>query len=807
MKRLFLLPVFLLLSAMPYAGQPQNDYPIAPVTFERVQFTDAFFGPRIETNRTVTIPYAFKKSEETGRIDNFRIAGKIKEGTSFCSSFPFDDSDVYKIIEGAAYSLSVHPDPKLESYLDDLIGIIAKAQEQDGYLYTARTIKSQKPVIWVNGPRWSNLREGHELYNLGHMYEAAVAHYLATGKRSFLNVAIKSADLISSTFGPDKNYGVPGHEEVEIGLVKLSRATGNKKYLDLAKFFVDQRGNADNHKLYGLYAQDHKPIKEQTEAVGHAVRAGYFYSGIADVAAMTGTEQYKDVIDTLWNNVVSKKLYITGGIGAKSEGEAFGNNYELPNFSAYCETCAAIANVLWNYRMFLLSGDAKYFDVLERTLYNGVISGISFSGDKFFYPNPLSVGKSGNERSPWFDCSCCPSNLSRFLPSIPGYIFAQKDNTVFVNLFMGCKTTLPVGDVNVNFEQMTGYPWKGNIKLLVSAIRDKDFTLSIRIPGWAQNKPVPSDLYRYDKDMHKQPIIKVNGRRVQYKMQNGYAVIHRVWQQDDSVELILPMAVRRVLANENVKDDQGRVALEYGPLVYCVEWPEYADSVFNLLLPDTEPLKAVFDKELFGGVNVINGKAYSCQYSNDKKSIYKKRLPFKAIPYYAWAHRGKGEMSIWLANKIEAVQPTKPPTIASQSKVTYSFMRQKAESLLSEAALNDQTEPKNSDDQTIPRFNWWPNVDKAEWVQYDFAKKETVSTVNVYWFDDSSHGGCKVPASWKLLYKDGGEWKPVKNTDAYGCAKDQFNTVHFDAIETTGLRIEAQLQPKSSAGILEWQVN
>ena len=806
MKRILISAGLLILTAIVYAAPSQNDYPIAPVTFERVQFEDSFFGSRIETNRTVTIPYAFEKSEETGRIDNFRVAGKIKEGTSFCSSFPFDDSDVYKIIEGAAYSLTVHPDPKLEAYLDDLIAIIAKAQEADGYLYTARTIKSQKPVIWVNGPRWSNLREGHELYNLGHMYEAAAAHYLATGKRSFLDVAIKSADLISNTFGSGKNQGVPGHEEVEIGLVKLSRVTGNEKYLQLAKFFVDQRGNSEGHKLYGLYAQDHKPIAEQTEAVGHAVRAGYFYSGIADVAAMTGADQYKKAIDTIWENVVSKKLYITGGIGAKGEGEAFGNNYELPNFSAYCETCAAIANVLWNYRMFLLSGESKYFDVLERSLYNGVISGLSFSGDKFFYPNPLSVGKKGNERSPWFDCSCCPSNLSRFLPSIPGYIYAQKDQSVFVNLFMGSKTTLQVGYINVNFEQQTQYPWNGKVKLLVSPIRDKEFTLNIRIPGWAQNKPVPSDLYRYNETIPKQPILKINGQRIRYTMQNGYAVVTRIWKQDDTVELILPMAVRRVLANENIKDDQSRVALEYGPLVYCVEWLDYQDSVFNLLLPDKEPLRINFEKDLLNGVNVIEGKAYSFQNNGEKKTLAKKRLPFKAIPYYAWAHRGKGEMTVWLANKMEAVKMAQPPTLTSESKISYSFMRQNAESLLSETALNDRVGPKNSDDQSIPRFNWWPNAGKTEWVQYEFPKAETVSSVNVYWYDDSSHGGCKVPETWKLFYKDGEEWKPVKNPSEYGCSKDQFNRVSFEPVQTPALRIEVQLQPKFSGGILEWQV-
>ncbi|NOR14277.1 MAG: glycoside hydrolase family 127 protein, partial [Candidatus Aminicenantes bacterium] len=411
-----------------------GDYPVQPVPFTQVQLSDQFWLPRMETNRKVTIPYAFEQCEETGRVKNFELAAGIGEG-SFCTVYPFDDSDVYKIMEGASYSLQIYPDPELDKYLDDMITKIAAAQEEDGYLYTARTIESEEPVRWTEGPRWDNLYMGHERYNMGHLYEAAVAHYLATGKRSLLDIALKNADLIDSVFGPGKKRGAPGHQVIEMGLAKLYRVTGEQKYLDLAKFFLDERGDDEFRKLYGTYSQDHKPVIEQSEAVGHAVRATYMYAGMADVAALTGDADYIAAIDRIWNDVVTGKLYLTGGIGATSSGEAFGGPYNLPNASAYAETCAAIGNAFWNHRQFLLHGDAKYIDVLERVIYNGLISGVALSGDLFFYSNPLA-SDGQHERSPWFDCACCPSNISRFMPSVPGYVYAQRDNDLYVNLFV-----------------------------------------------------------------------------------------------------------------------------------------------------------------------------------------------------------------------------------------------------------------------------------------------------------------------------------------------------------------------------------
>ena len=628
------------------------DYPVKPVPFTEVQFNDAFWLPRMETNRSVTIPYAFEQSEETGRIKNFEIAGGLQEG-GFCSAYPFDDSDVYKIIEGAAYSLKVHPDPELDNYLDELISKIAAAQEEDGYLYTARTIFPEPPKVrWVDTKeRWANMYLGHELYNVGHMYEAAVAHFQATGKRTLLDIAIKNADLIDTVFGLDKKIGVPGHQEIEIGLVKLYRVTGNKKYLDLAKFFLDERGHPHERELYGEYSQDHKPVIEQTEPVGHAVRAAYMYSGMADVAALTGDEYYRKALETLWDNVASKKMYITGGIGSRSGGESFGSDYELPNASAYCETCAAIANAFWNHRMFLLSGDSKYIDVLERVLYNGILSGIALSGDLFFYPNPLeSHGQ--HKRSPWFTCACCPSNVTRFVPSVPGYAYATQGDALFVNLFVQSSAEIQMGGQVVQIEQETAYPWEGSVKITVAPEKSKRFTLFVRIPGWARNQPVPSDLYRYMDRSEQKAEIRINGEPVDYTLEKGYARLSRKWEKGDTIEFIMPMPIRRVLSHENVKENAGRVALERGPVVYCAEWLDNQGYVSNLVFEDTIQLKPEKRDDLFNGVIVLKGEITVLKYADDGKTPIKAKQEFMAIPYYAWAHRGEGEMAVWLQSGV-----------------------------------------------------------------------------------------------------------------------------------------------------------
>ncbi len=638
----FLVLFVLFLIHLSCAKKQSKDYPISPVSFTQVKIQDEFWQPRLETNRKVTVPYTFKKSEETGRISNFAKAGGLEPGAF--EGIYFNDSDVFKIIEGASYSLQVNPDPELKRYLDDLIFKIAAAQETDGYLYTNRTIDPSKAADKGGEQRWTNLAVHHELYNVGHMYEGAVAHFQATGERTFLDVALKNADLIDRVFGPGKNMGVPGHQEIEIGLVKLYRVTGEKKYLDLARFFVEQRGNAEGHQLFGDYCQDHKPFKDQEKAVGHAVRAGYFYAGATDIAALTGTQVYDTALDKIWRNIVEQKIYLTGGIGAEPSREGFGPDYELPNATAYTETCAAIALMFWNHRLFLLGGDVKYMDVFERTLYNGFLSGVSFEGNTFFYPNPLEFdgtfkfNRGVCERSPWFDCSCCPVNVVRVLPSLPGYIYATRGKEVFVNLFIGNSATFDLDGQKIAIEQKTNYPWDGKIQFKFTNKAHARAKLNIRVPGWARGEVMPGDLYQYLDTKNLDIQLSVNGVKKALNIKNGYIQLkEQDWKAGDIVEVVFEMAVRKVVAHEKVKANTGKTAFEYGPLVYCAEETDNAGGVLNMIIDQGENFKYEFDKTLFNGTGKIVGQP---QGSEDDATTL--------VPYYSWAHRGLGEMAVWL---------------------------------------------------------------------------------------------------------------------------------------------------------------
>jgi uncharacterized protein len=636
------------------AAEPARDYPVKPVPFTSVQIDDMFWAPRIETNRLVTIPFAFEQCEKSGRMDNFIRAAEVLRGGKVSNrkppGYPFDDTDPYKVLEGASYALAVQPDPKMKSYLDDLIAKIGAAQEPDGYLYTARTINPEHPHPWSGHERWVNdPDESHELYDAGHLFEAAVANYQATGQRTLLDIAIKEANLLCDTFGPETNklnHIWPGHEIVEMGLAKLYRATGDERYLKLAKFFIDVRGPGGDE-----YHQSHiKPV-DQRKAVGHAVRAGYLYSGMADVAALTGDQDYVHAIDAIWENVVGKKLYITGGIGAVGSGEAFGPDYYLPNMSAYCETCAAVANDFWNERLFLLHGDAKYVDVMERTLYNGLLSGVSLDGKLFFYPNPLE-SNGQHERSPWFGCACCPGNITRFMPSVPGYLYAQKGATLYVNLFAANRAEIKMDNGRVvKITQETKYPWDGSVKMTMAPDKKSRFTIAVRIPGWALNEVVPGGLYQFLNAATNEPVtLKVNGETVPLKIEKGYIRLNRQWKAGDVIQLTLPMPVRRVVANENVKADVGRVALQRGPIVFCAEWPDNPGGrVRNLILPDDQLLTATFEPSLLNGVETIKGRAFSVS-TNAGGSLMKTEQDFKAVPYFAWANRGRGEMTVWIAD-------------------------------------------------------------------------------------------------------------------------------------------------------------
>jgi DUF1680 family protein len=660
-KKLILLP--LLLFSLATIAQ-KADYPIQVVPFTKVKLNDSFWLPRIKTNHTVTIPASFQRCEETGRIKNFEMAA-AKSG-KFCTIFPFDDTDIYKTIEGASFSLSLYPDKKLESYIDSLIIKIKNAQEPDGYLYTARTINPNEPHLWAGKERWEKERElSHELYNSGHLYEAAAAHYQATGKRNLLDIALKNADLVCSVFGHNKSHVAPGHQVVEMGLVKLYRITNKKEYLETAKYFIEERGhfsgydkNSKDPWKSGAYWQDHKPLVEQDEAIGHAVRAGYLYAAVADVAALTDDKDFLKAIDTIWQNVVEKKIYVQGGVGAIGDGERFGDNYQLPNSTAYNETCAAIANVYWNHRMFLLHGDSKYIDILEKSLYNGLISGVGMDGKSFFYTNAMEI-KSGIDhkdmeagRSGWFPCSCCPTNVTRLIPSIPGYMYAQKDNNVYVNLFATSNTSIEVNKKQVQIAQQNNYPWEGKLLFTITPKSSTNFNVLVRIPGWADNKAMPSDLYTFKEPSSQKAVIKINGKAVDYAVEKGYAVLNKTWKKGDVVEVDLPMEVRKVVANNQVKDDIGKIALQRGPLIYCAEWPDNNGRAANFILPANTTFSSEFKNDLLNGVTVLKSEATAVVIEDNGMKVSTVQRPFTAIPYYAWAHRGKGEMMIWFPEKL-----------------------------------------------------------------------------------------------------------------------------------------------------------
>lgn len=773
-----------------------RDYNVKPVPFNQVHVRDGFWTPRLETSRMVTIPYCFEKCEETDRISNFEKTAGLKEGKH--EGIYFNDSDVYKVMEGAAYSLQVRPETMMRLYLEKLIAIMAGAQWEDGYLYTFYSIPERQPRML-----WTDIAGKHEQYCVGHMYEAAVAHHQVTGEKAFLDVATRNADLICSTFGPGKRTDPPGHQEIEIGLCKLYRATGDGKYLDQAKFFLDQRGRTGNRGpdgnggLYGWYSQDHKPVVEQTEALGHSVRAAYLYTGMADVAALTGSMEYIKAIDAIWKDVVGTKLYVTGGIGAAGGHEGFGGPYELPNLTAYCETCASIANIYWNHRMFLMHGDAKYIDVLERTLYNAALSGISMKGDRFFYPNPLeSTG--GHERSPWFGCACCPSNVARFIPSVPGYAYAHKGNEAYVNLFIGGDSTMDTASNRVRLSQETEYPWKGAVRITVEPERSETFAIHVRIPGWARNEPVPSDLYRFADDVRDKASIKVNGKSISAAVERGFARIERRWARGDTIELNLPMPVRPVLAHAEVKADRGKVALQRGPIVFCLEGHDNDGKVTNMVIPDDAKLKTEYRPELLNGVMVLTGAARAAKRTLAGDIVAAGTRAFTAIPYYAWAHRGPAQMTVWPARELEAARPEPADTLTYKSKTSASFVH------VSLDAIKDQIIPENSGDSSNLQLDFWPHKGTTEWIQFEWGEKHELSGVQVYWFDDTGRGECHLPKAWRVLFRTPqGNFQPVKNDAPYGLGKDSFNKVGFEPVRTDALKIEITLQDGWSAGVQE----
>ncbi|MDO4557363.1 MAG: glycoside hydrolase family 127 protein [Planctomycetia bacterium] len=767
------------------------------IPFTDVKLTEGFWASRIETNRVTSLPHNFRQCEETGRFSNFAKAAGLMEGEF--EGIYFNDSDVYKVLEGASYSLAAHPDPQLEKQVDEVIAWIAAAQQPDGYLNSYYTLKEPDR-------KWTNTAAMHELYCAGHLFEGAVAHYRATGKRDFLDVAIRLADCIDRRFGEGKVYDVPGHEEIELALVKLYEVTGEERYLKLAEFFLNQRGNSTHRRLFGEYCQDHIPLREQRTIAGHAVRAMYLYSGTADVAGYTKDPGFMETMNAIWEDVAHRQMYITGGIGALAQNEGFGAQYELPNASAYCETCAAIGLTFWAHRMNLTTGDARYADIMEKCLYNGVLSGVSLDGTGFFYVNPLQ-SNGNHHRQPFFGCACCPSNVVRFVPSVPGYMYAQDaEDQVYVNLFDSGKATLSVKGTTVTIEQKTNYPWDDDLQLAVSAEKAVEFPLYIRIPGWSGSGKGGEGA-------------ETGGPAS--KTEQGY--IRSVISCDPETPTVLDfpdlfqMAPCRMEANPLVTADRGRVAIQNGPVVYCLESCYNGGArVANVILPLEPEFQVEYRADLLGGVNVIT--------FND---VDGKR--WTATPYHVWDHGEPGQMIVWLRQKGKTIvdpasdasvlhgwegtlyRELRSSTLDPELELTDAELTEYEASYCnggdSVEAVCDGLEPSDSNDHSIPRMTWWSRLGSTEWISVIFPKAREIRGCDVYWFDDTARGGgCRVPRSWKIRYQnEQGEWTDVTGASTYSVKPDQYNAVSFDPVTTSGVRLEVQLQPEKSGGVLEWK--
>ena len=746
-----LVPGIRLFNALDTLAAPRRDYPVKPVPLTEVDILDDFWAPRMDVNRNVSIWHCFKK---------------MKESEDFGSP---------KLIEGAAYMLAKRPDPRLEQYVDQVIDQLV----------------SQLPARLADPDKAVRVS--------GHFLEAAAAYYAATGKRKMLDAALEDGKVIDANFGPGKRDYISEHEGQKIGLLQLYRQTGDDKYLKLAKFLMDGRGKdgyprAGEYAIDRTYAQDHEPVVEQDEAVGHCVRATFLYIPLTDLAALTGRPEYKEAADKIWEDVVHHKLYLTGGIGSIRFHEQFGSAYELPNLSAWNETCASYGNIVWNQRMFQLHQDAKYIDVLERVLYNGFADGVSLKGDRFFYQNPLrSFGS--YERFEWIDVPCCPPNVVRLMASLGSYIYAQSSDSVYVNLFVGsnAKVSLPGGNT-VGIQQETRYPWEGAVSLHLNPERAEPFTMLVRIPGWARNEVLSGDLYQYADKNEEKPTLNVNGRPVELRMERGYARLERKWVKGDTVQLHLPMPVRQVKANAKVQEDRDMVALQRGPLVYCAEWPDNGGHALNLIVPENVKFESQWRPELLNGIQVVTGNIKALQREDNSRELNEQRHHLVAIPYLAWSNRGPGEMAVWMSREPQKawVAPLPPdPVHAVRSsggvqKVWTGYNDQNDDI----RALYDGKDPLSSADESYLYFRMRPEPGTAAWIEYEFKSPAKVSSTEVYWFDDRRF--CRVPTSWRVLYKDGDAWKPVANVEPYVVAKDKFNAVSFLPVTTVAMRLEVE---------------
>lgn len=767
--------------AAPATAEGPRPRQLSAVPFTCVKLQDAFWTPRLETNRKVTIPHNLGELEKQGSLGGFAILAGTSEETY--RGYMWGDSDVYKTIEGMAYCLHSQPDPAVEQRMKAIIATIVGAQDEDGYLF---------PHLQLAEPNYERfsaaLFRTCETYSMGHMVESAVAHFETTGRREYLDAAVKLADAIGREYKPGGREWPSGHPQIELGLTRLYRATGDRRHLDLAASFVEHAKHTKTLWSHG------KPPLAHDEALGHAVAMLYLYSGAVDVAMLSGDQALMSLMDRKWESIVGRKMYITGGVGHRDHSEGFAADYELPNRKSYSETCAAISQVMFNHRLFQAHGDAQYMDVAERALYNGFLAGVGLSGDRFFYVNPLVSDGHGkfnagrSERFAWCGCPCCPNNVIRYLPSIPGLAYATADDQLYVNLFIAGSARVDLKATTVQLQQQTQYPWDGQVRITVDPEKPSTFALRVRIPGWARDRPVPSDLYRYDDGLTPEVRLSIDGGPLAIELDKGYAVVRRQWRKGDVVTLDMDMPVRRVVANPRVKDNAGRFAVERGPIVYCAEGADNDGKVLRKVPGPDVSFQLVPQPDMLGGIVQI------------EMTPKEKGDPLTLIPYYAWCHRGPNEMAVWLPEDPKLVPQ---PTIASTARASASFCFP-SDSL---SAINDQIVPPNSHDLSVPRHTFWNHLGSEEWLQYDLAASARVDAVEVYWFDDRDTGGCWVPESWQLLYRDGDEWKPVTGASSYGTEVDQFNRVTFDPVETDGLRIEIQLQKGHSGGVLEWRVH
>lgn len=779
--------------------------PLTPVPFEDVTITDPFWTTRIETNRTATVKACLDKCDETGRIRNFAVCGKLVDGEH--QGYLYNDSDVYKVLEGVAYTLASHPDEALGARADAIIDQIVAAQQPDGYLNTYWTLVEP-------GKRWTNIRHGHELYCAGHMIEGAIAYFHATGKRKWLDCAIRFADHIDATFGPGRKLDATGHEELELALVKLFHETGERRYLALAQFFLDQRGSSQGRTPFGEYAQDHVPIREQREVVGHAVRAMYLYCAMADVAGITGDPGLWTALDAIWHDVVDRKMYVTGGIGPSASNEGFTVPYDLPNDTAYCETCAAIGMALWNQRMFLATGDAKYADVVERELYNGFLSGVSLDGTKFFYDNPLG-SKGQHERVPWFDCSCCPSNVVRFLPAIGERILATRGDVLFVSQYIGCRAELDLagGPVRVSLE--SGFPWQGDGTLTLVLDEPREFEVRLRWPDWASGF-ASVDIESAGGVEHVDTVKRND-------IVDGFLTLRRTWRSGDRLKFVFPVMPRLVAQDERVASTVNRRALRVGPLVYCAEGVDNQGHVRDFVLrrddetlagaqvfwhSETDMAESLRVEErvpdLPAATRVFELPGHRVVAKDGERTL--EPATVKAVPYFLWANRGKNEMVVWFPIVPELAELPGEADVVRQSgaavKASHYWQND------TPAALNDGVLGANSSDESIPRHTFWDHRGGHEWVEYEFDAPRRLEKCSVQWFDDTGRGSCRVPASWRVTYWSGDAWAPVEPTHGteFGVRKDVVNHVTFTPVEAQRVRLEIVQQERFSSGILEWRV-